>query len=369
VKLKRFLKITTAAVVAVTGLSVGIAHAANRDEVISGVTNHSVYVAGNNIAVNGIVNGDVFCAGQTVTIDATVNGDVLCAGQDINVRGRINGNARLGGQTVTLGATVSRSVSVAGQSVAIESSASVGQDLTLFAQTASVNGRVNRDLTGAVSSAMLGGVIGRNVSIRSSDLTLDGGTSIAGDLAYTSQRTLHRKPCATVTGMVTYHNAQTGHHGVNFIWAKLYWMAAIAVFGVVLVALFPRAFHRWTPDWGSGFWWALLTGFIAMFAVPVVSIVLMLTVIGVPLGIVLLLLWMIAAFIAMALSSYFIGNLIVPQLHPVLIVFIGGIILGLVELVPVLGWINGLIAYWVGSGVLLRGLRAQYQKPVYGTEK
>lgn len=368
-RMRRLLGIAVLVVVTVTGLLAGVVYAAGMNEVVSGVTSHSVYKAGNTVTINGVVNGDIFCAGQTITIDATVNGDVLCAGQDINVQGRINGNVRLGGQTVTLGATVAGSASIAGESTTIESGASVGRDLSLAAQSATIDGNVTRDLTGAVSTATLGSYVGRNVLLRVNYLTLTTGASVQGNLTYTSLHTLQRSTGARVAGTTTYHVAQASNQGVGgLVWARVFWAIAIAVLGVVLIALFPQLFHRWTPDWGADFWWALLIGFVAMFAVPVISFVLALTLIGIPLAIVVLLLWIVEAFVAVTLSAYFTGRLVVPQLHPVLIMLIGGVILGVIELIPVLGWIVGFVAYWVGSGILLRGLRQHYVKPSYEAE-
>jgi hypothetical protein len=368
-KARRLLGIAVGSVVAVTCLLVGVVHAAGTNEVVSGVTNHSVYKAGNTVTVNGIVNGDIFCAGQTITIDATVNGDVLCAGQDINIQGRISGNVRLVGQTVNVGAAVAGSASVAGQSITIENGASIGRDLSLVAETATVSGGVARDVSGAINTATLNASVGRNVSLRVRHLTLGGSANIQGDLNYTSPSKLQQSSGAKVFGTTTYHVAQMTHRNSSgLIWAKVFWMFAIMVFGVVLLALFPRLFDFWNPAWGPDFWWALLIGFVAMFAVPVISFVLMLTLVGIPLGIIVILLWIVAGFVAMALAAYFLGTQIVPQLHPILIILVGGAILGIVQLIPVLGWVIGFVAYWVGSGILLRGLKQHYVRPSYEVE-
>ena len=366
--LKRIL-IAMAAGVAVAGVSAGAVYAATGNQVVHGTVDHSVYEAGRTVTINGTINGDVLCAGQTVTVDATVNGDVLCAGENITVNGTVSGSVRLAGQTVHLGARVAHGAAMAGNDLVLEDAANVGDDLSLAGQTVVANGAVGRDLNGSGGAVTLGGPVGRNVSLHNDTLTLNSGANIVGSLTYTSNHQLQRHDGARVGGIISRHNVQAHQHaGISFIWLKLYWLAAMAVLGVVLVALFPRPFRRWTPAWGAGFWRALLVGFVAMFAVPVLGIVLLASVVGAPLGIMVALLWIVAAMVGAVFAAYFTGTLIVPKLHPVLIVLVGGIVLAVLELIPVLDWIVGVVAYWLGTGVLLTGLGRYYLRTVHETD-
>lgn len=367
-KLARVLTGAAISIVAVLGISAGVAYAASTNQVVQGVTNQSVYKAGDTVNVTGVVNGDVICAGQSITIDATVNGDVICAGQTVTVDGSVLGSVRVAGQSVTIGARVAGGTSVVAQSATIDGSAVVGRDLSLVAQTASIDGRVGRDVSGTVSTATFSNTVGRNVALYTKLLTLDNGTNITGNLTYTSPQKLQRNGTTAVHGTVTYRYGQVHHAGIKFgepIWVKLLWGAAMAVLGVVLVALFPQVYRRWTPEWGPSFWWALLTGFIAMIAVPLVIILFVISAVGVSLGILLLLLWLAAALVAVTMAAYFTGSLIIPRSHPIIIVLVGGVVLGLLELIPIIGWLIGLAVYCAGTGILLIGAKHHYHKPLY----
>jgi len=352
--------------VVAAGLFVGVAHAAGTDQTVVGTTNHTIYATGDNVTITGVVNGDIFCAGQTITINAIVNGDVICAGQDINLNGIVNGNVRLAGQTIDLGAAVIRSATLAGQDIVVASGGSVGRDISLLGQSSTVNGRVGRDVTATSGTLTLNSTIGRNVSARVNNLTLDSGANVTGNVVYTSPRSLQKNSGAKVVGLVTYHHHAAVHYtpisisAGSFILVESYWLIALIVLSVVLVALVPRVFRRWNPVWGANFWWLLLTGFVAMFAVPAVILLLLISLIGVPLAILVLLLWLAIALLSVPFAAYFTGSLVVPRLHPVLIVLIGSVILAIVELIPILGWIVGIVAYWVGVGAILAGLKRDY---------
>jgi cytoskeletal protein CcmA (bactofilin family) len=368
--IRRVLIAAFASAAVVIGVSSGIVYAASSSQIVTGTWNRSVYRAADTLTINGTVNGDVFCAGQTITIDATVNGDVICAGQDVTVDGTVNGNVRVTGQVVHLDASVLRSATLVGQDVTVSSSAKVGNDLTLLSQTATVNGPVGRDITGTVAVTTLNGAVGRNVDLRANTLTLQSGAAVVGNLTYAGPNKLQNNG-GQVHGTVTYRYAPAHHNnfsfsGVGYVWFGLFWLIAMIVLAIILVAIFPQVFRRWNPSsWGSDFWWAVLTGFIAMLAVPIIIVVCMLTVIGIPLGLLILFLWLAAALLSMPLAAYFAGSQIVPKWHPIALIVIGGVVLGIIELIPFIGWLVGLIAYWLGTGILLLGLKRHYPNPAY----
>lgn len=370
---KRLLVMGVGSVMVFIGVSTGVAHADNHtSRTVQGTTNGSVYDFASNVTVNGTVNGDVFCGGDTITINATVNGDVICTGQDVTVSGTVNGNVRLAGQVVNLNAKVTRSASIAAQDITVNSGSGIGRDLSLAGQTATISAPTVRDINGTVGSFTLSAPVGRNITLHANSVTLESGAIVLGDLTYTSPHTLQKNSGAFVHGTTTYHMS-SAHHTISLsagwlILPKLYWLVAMAVLSVVVVALFPRLFHDWNISWGAPFWWAVLIGFTAMFVVPLVGIIIAFTVIGIPLVILLALLWIAAAILTVPFSAYFIGSLVVPKLHPVLLVLVGVVILGVIELIPVLGWVVGFFAYWLGSGMLLMGLKHHYRRPVYERE-
>ncbi|MFI5275376.1 MAG: hypothetical protein ACHQT5_00960 [Candidatus Saccharimonadales bacterium] len=342
----------------------GVAYAASANQTVSGNTDHTVFKTGDTINITGTVNGDIYCAGQTISIDATVNGDVLCAGQSVDINGTISGNVRVAGEYVNLNATVTNNATLLGQDITVARSAHIGQDITLSGQNVTLNGGVGRDVWTTTNLMTVNGTVGRNfTAAHVGTLTLASGAHIAGDLTYTSMQKLQKGSSARVAGTTTYHVSQV-HHANFFgflLLAKLYWFMAMLVLGVVLVTLFPRQFERWNPEWGKVFWWKVLIGFVASFVVPALIILLVLSLLGVPLALLILLLWIVAAFIATPLAGYFVGSLVVPRLHPVLMVLIGGAILGAVELIPFIGWIVGVVAYWFGTGALLKGIWGTYK--------
>lgn len=117
--------------------------------------------------------------------------------------------------------------------------------------------------------------------------------------------------------------------------------------------LFRRWLHRGTNHFAPSPWKALLVGFLAAIAVPVALLVLLATIIGAPLALTGLLVW-----IALTLDTFIYGALYIGRLRfrgdqpPVLKSFIGSLVLITALHIP---WID--IVVWFARVFL--GLGAQ----------
>lgn len=354
-------------------VGVGVAVGADSSSTAEGTSSSTIYKAGRDVNITGTVDGDVFCAGQNITVDATVNGDVICAGQVVTVNGTVHGNVRLAGQTVTLGAVVDKNASVAGNDIMLQSNSKVGGDLVGLGQTATLDGTVGRDAHVNANTLQINGQVGRNVWANVNKLELQKGGVVNGSVDYTSPRTLHRDG-GTITGSVTYHKSVAEHRdwamwrGAALLF-RLYWGVALLLLAVVLAALFPQVFHRWNKVAWSRPWMALLIGFLTMFALPALLFALFISVVGVPLALLVMLAWAAGMLLSAPVAAYYIGSAVFQRSRrsPVLVMLVGSAILLVVTLIPVLGWMVAMLAYWFGIGVLLLNLRTAYKRPDYKT--
>ncbi len=355
---------------AVLVAGVGVAYAASASQFTSGYTNKTIYKFGNNVTITGTVNGDIYCAAQTVTIDATVNGDIMCAGQSVTIGGKVNGDIRVAGQTVDINASVLGGGSVAGQDITLSSGSKIGRDVSVAGNTISLDGPIGRDLNVAGSTIYLNSKVGRNVEARAGEkLILQDNASIGGNLNYSSPKMLVKTGGADVAGKVTYTKVEPKSNTGWLVAWRIYLLVAMTVFAVVLVALFPQLFRRWNKVASEKLGWVFLTGLLGAIAMPVLIICAFATVVGAPLGILLGLLWLVAALLSFPLAIYFIGHSIFPKLHPVLMVLVACLLLGVVQMIPILGGIITLLAYLLGTGVLLINLKSAYKKPDYSRGK
>lgn len=368
--------VALALVLIVGGLTRAQSYAAQTNETVSGTNNESVYKAGQTVTITGTVNGDIFCIAQTVTIQATVNGDIICAGQSVTVNGIVHGNVRLAGQSVSISAHVDKAATVTAQTVSTTSTSSIGSDYTIAATTATLDGGVARDIHAVANNLTLASNVGRNVTATVHTLLLKSQSSINGSLTYTSPHKLQQNSGAVVRGPITYHQAAGATptpSSTAFSWGGVAFRAGVGlsllISSLILVALFPRMFRRANAIARQHSWpWPeLVTGIVAMIAVPIILIVLALLAVTMPLAVLGFFLWSAALLLAAPLAAYYIGRLLFRsgQRSPVLVMLVGGVVLWVLILVPWLNWIVTALAAWFGTGLLLRSLRRLYTRPDY----
>lgn len=328
----------------------------------------TVFAAGNTVDIASEVFGDVFCAGQTVTVSGIVHGDVICAGQTVVVSGHVFGDVRLAGQTVNLSAKVDGNASAAGQSFNLTSDGKVAGDLSLGAATANLNGPVGRDLVAGGNNIVLTSQVGRNVAGYVRSLQLSSTAHVKGNVDFTSDFDAAKATGAKVDGKITRHDvprqARTDSR-LQFAWG-IYWLISMLFTALVLAIFFPSVLHRVSDQAVSKPWKALLVGLFATVSAPAVMLLLALTVVGLPLVIILGLLWAVAVLISWVFFAYYLGRLILKDSRrPIWIALTGTLVLCIAYVIPLVGFLAFLLALCFGTGTILLEAMHRLPKPVY----
>ncbi|HUS26385.1 MAG TPA: polymer-forming cytoskeletal protein [Nevskiaceae bacterium] len=329
----------------------------------------SLYSAGQNVDIAGTINGDVYCAGQNVTVDADVHGDVLCTGQNVTINGTVDGNVRVAGQTVHIGANVIHSLSVIGQTVTLEPKANVGQDITVAASSATLKGAIGRDVIATGSELTLNSTVARNVKFSGDTVRLQSGTVVAGYLDYTSKRNAVIADSASVKGAVHHTKPTAEQRGIWRGFGLLFFMlalVAIVVLTLAAVLLAPQALHKTTETARRSLAPSLLTGLLAGLAVPVLLIGMALTLVGIPLAMLLFVLWIGVCLLSVPVAAYFTGRLVRKKSKkPVHIALWGAVVLGVLYFVPIVNIFVLLASSWIGTGAILLTIKHHWPKPTY----
>ncbi len=330
----------------------------------------TLYASGRTIDVAGTVDGDVICAGQNITISGTVSGDVLCAGQNIYINGKVEGSIRLAAQNISVSGNVQKNANILAQSITTDSNSRIEGDIGIAAQDSTINGVIGRDLAVASGNITINNTVGRNIHANTNQLTLQNDAQVKGFVDVTSPNNIERQSGATVTGKITRHQPATNkNHNTSWIglgWLfTLYVIVAMLLVSIALVLLMPGAFHTATSTALAGMGKTILIGIAATVVVPLIIIGLMLTIVGIPLGILLLLGWLILLFLSGPFAAYLLGRLLVRDgVHnAILIMLIGAVVLLILYLIPFLNFIALLLALWFGVGMILQTL--PWRKPHY----
>jgi cytoskeletal protein CcmA (bactofilin family) len=323
------------------------------------VVDDDLYVAGSNIIIDGTVNGDLWAFGSTITVNGEVKGSIVAAGQTVNINGDVGHAARLAGETINISGNVSGDLIVFSSEANISSKAKIGGDFIFFAGNVSVYGPVERDVKGGANEVTIADGVGGDVELKVENLTMTSTANVQGNLTYTSENEADIQSGAKVGGKTT-HNVPEVKKPAPFsgIGGKLVGFLMALVTGLIIILIAPGRSVSVAESIRTKPWISLGWGAVILFATPIAAIVVCLTVIGIPVGLIALALYAIAIYISQVFVGLFIGRWIIGRFREVesRAIMVGALATGLVIL-TLLGLIPYL-GFWIGLAVALFGLGA-----------
>lgn len=343
----------------------------------SDIIDGTLYASGKKVTVDGIVRGDVFCAGETIAITGHIEGDVICAGQDVTISGEVMGSIRIASSRLDVNGTVGRGITAFAQTVQLNASAHIGKDVSIWATTAKVEGSVGRDLVGGARYFTIASKIGRDVTLWTDSVSLTPKAEVAGNFTYTSNQVANNQPGAIVRGEITHTVLPAKTSRGSFLVAGavlggIFWFFATALLGGLIILVRSSFLPTTTAIITKEPWATLGWGFVGLVGAPVLAVVAMISLVGIPIGFIIILFWMLALCLGTLLGAHAMGWLICsklkvnmhrhPRLQQLAALLLGLLVLVLVGLVPFIGGLVSFLVMVWGIGSLLAGFKKVNKK-------
>ena len=334
------------------------------------VIDDDLFIAGTNVKVAGEVTGDLLAAGRMVRLTGPVGGTVMAAGEDVRVTGDVEGSVRAAGRSVTLGGEVGRNAVGVGQSVLLADDGRIARDLHTAANSIEVDGTVGRNARLIGAGAAVRGKIGKTLYYEGETVRLAESAEVRGDLVYRSPGVAEIAEGAVIVGetkelprrrSTAEARPTRGGPGVWTI-ARILGMLSLPVvfaFGAVGLLVSPRIFVASANAVGHRAWWSLLLGFLVLVLGPMAVFLVMVTVVGLPIGVLALIAWTTAVAFSEVPVAIFLGRCIVSPfttgaVSPYLGLLIGMLVLAGLAWVPVVGVVTGALTVLLGIGAYVR---------------
>ncbi len=315
-----------------------------------------IFVAANTILLRSQSTGDHFLAGNTIVMDAPVGGDLYAMGNGLIINEPVVGDGSLAGNTIDINAAITG-------------------DLRAAASMISIKAPVTGSVLIAADDFYLDAVLAGNTMMAVKTLSFGPNARINGQLTIYSDTGQFNVPSGVIDEQrIVWSNLDDfvpqeqhpkrsrggmGHH----VFSKLIQFGLLIVIAMALVAVLPLRTknameyiqkHPWRCL-GRGFLcWSFLFGAVVVSALTVV-------------GIILIPIWLLLAFLAGALGyvmgCYLIGTRInqamswsgpTHWLQRLKVASMGALIVTLLSLIPFVGWWLVLGVSCLGQGAMLR---------------
>jgi hypothetical protein len=222
-----------------------------------------------------------------------------------------------------------------------------------------IDGTVEEAVVALNGDVLVRGTVREAVIATNGDVTIDGGR-VEGDVVARRRPVLQNG--GVVEGSWERWDAQAFQRGLGIGSWVLFWLAmtiSTLVAGVVLYLLAPRVVAAAQGAARAAVGPVLGWGVALAIGLPVLAVLLLVTLVGLPLGFALLGALGLLYLLAYVTAAWIVGQRVAPRAAPLLAFAAGWAILRVLALVPVLGGLAGLAAVVVGFGALaVAGRRA-----------
>ena len=272
------------------------------------------YLAGRSIQVLDRIDGDLVAAARRVSVEQSVTEDIIIAAERVVVRGSIGDDARVAGRIVTISGAVGDDLAAAGETVSLTSGSTVGGRMWAAGRLVEVDGNVDEGLYAAGQSVVIGGDVRGHVSVIAETLELLPSARIDGNLTYRSNNKATIANGAVVSGSVEQLDLGDLDEPKPALFPILAGSLISALFCMgILYWLFPGLLREASSDMYSSPLKYLGLGLVAFLGIPLTGLFLIVTVLGAPLGLALLLCYPVAMLLAWAIGIYFVSNLLLKK--------------------------------------------------------
>jgi cytoskeletal protein CcmA (bactofilin family) len=375
----RFMRASTPTLIGLVGLmvlpSVARAVVYESDEELyvleeGRVLADDLIVTGRSARIEGTVDGDLVFFGQSVVVSGHVTGDVIAFCQRVRIEGSVGGSVRSGSETLEIRGRVERNVTSGGDTLELHEGAYVAGSFIAGGTRVIISGSTGRGALVGANNSTIDGTVGGNIIVAAENLTLDSSAVIEGDAKYYGVNEPEVSPDATLATPleVELHEEVPGYaSGGTYIKGALKWAAAF-IFGLVSMLLLPAPYRK-VVQTTSRYGISIAVGAVAFLVIPIVAAIVCATLVGLPVGLTALLLYLVALYAAQVFVGSWIGKEVLGtpanQSQALGQMALGLLFIHIVGHIPYVGALTSLVILVWGFGALLLTV---YRKAAPATE-
>jgi hypothetical protein len=314
--------------------------------VMDEVIDDDIYVAGDNIVIKGTVLGDVIAAGGIVEITGNVTGDVMVGAGEVIINGNVGDDVRVGSGTLTVNGVIGDDLLAGTGDLFVSDDSTIGGDVVFGSGQTMLRGDVGGNVSGDSGDMTLAGTIGGDVDLDVDKLIVLSSAHINGNLTYSSpnEATI---PSGIVMEDIDFTVKDTTKEDRVRTSSFLWWIVsylALLIIGLISLGLFPDRTITISQAIPVTPLRSLAIGLLMVAGAIMGSIVLLITVIGIPASILLLFITLFVLYAGRIYFGLWVGKVAFSKLgldsKPWMEMTLGVFLLFILTSLP---WIGGLL--------------------------
>lgn len=322
-----------------------------------------VYIVGGNVSSAGSVTGDVIAGGGTITISGAVSGDVIAGGGTITVLSSIADDVRVAGGTIVIQGPVGGDVIAGGGQITISGPGVTG-DIALGGGTVRIDAPVGGSARVGGGKMYINAPIAGDIMVQADEVVLGSKAVINGTLTYKATKELTKEEGAIVNGTITFEPRTKQNVpkatlvGIFSLWVIGKFLA-LFICSLIIGLSFKRYGKEIAAKATEKPLMELGRGLLVLAALPILSLLAFITVIGIPFGILGLI-----SFIALLIFSWLVSPIIVGSVIQQYFskntqemswktILLGAFVYSVLGIIPFIGWLAQILIMFIALGVVV----------------
>jgi len=320
-----------------------------------------LFVTAEQIFIHGKVENEFIGLAKNLYIDGTINGDIIVAGRNQEFNGRGKNDLYMLGETIKLKGDIHGSATVFGKEITF-SNASIDGNLRVGADNIVLKGIIGGKTILFGNELAVSGKF-KDLVVYGKKITLGNNTLIDGDFIYHFNEEISIPPGVEIKGQVKWEkpvSAKLKKKTMRSKFKKLFSFLSLLIPFLVMLTFTPNLLSQTVLLVGKKPLQCFGFGIILLILIPVFTLIIFLTIVGVPLGLIITSLFLSLLYLARVFPAIFIGRKILNKMPDrkstwVLSTIIGIFILIILISIPRVGILLNFLFLFFGFGALISG--------------
>ena len=318
----------------------------------SAISVDSLFKADNIIKYSKEVDGSFFTAGNSITLKSKINGISFVAGNTLNVSTESD-YSFIAGNEIDLKDIKVNDLFVAGNNILIDSE-EIKRDVYAAGNNITINGVVGRNLSVGGETVTIDGTINGDALIDAENIVITGDSIIEGKLSYNKDAKVKISKSAKISKTEVRKALNVKPTFKQKLVSNLLSCTRILLLGLLLIMLFKKFFDKVASD--SSIASSLGYGFLALVLIPIISVILCITSIGLSIGLILFVLYIIMIYLSTIFTGYYSAKRLLSSKinNDYILLFLGVVLIYVLRFVPYIGGLVAFLSLLFGMGITLK---------------
>ncbi len=293
-----------------------------------------LWLSANRIQLEGIVADDIFMLASKrsfghddpqdglITLAGEYHNDVWAAANSIEFTGRIEDHARCLARTIMLSGYLANNSIFIGETIHCSKAAEVAADIWMVGENIILDGKIAGRARLFGRNITLAGTFDQDVFITAQDIVALPGTEILGNLTYRCAKEFVPDSRVIIHGQLIRQKIGDSAEGPplafsikTFFYQSWLYLGALLA-GIIFIALFPTCTTKAVLNIQGALWSSLLTGAATLALIVTAIFFGMLSFIGIPLSLLLILTCIILIYFSKIIVAIALGSWLLRRSQP-----------------------------------------------------